>query len=221
LSLVVTGTGTGIGKTVACAAVLARHGRSLRLAYWKPIATGAVEGRDAASVKRWCGHLAGILDEVYLLDAPLSPHLAARRERRVIDPETVLAALVRHGLEDAERSLVIEGAGGLLVPLTDRGYLLADLFREMHLPCLVAASSRLGTINHTLLTLEALRSRGLEVAGVVLNGPRDRENRLAIERFGGVEVVGEIDAIPRPGRAAIERAARGFDRGGRLRQYLE
>jgi dethiobiotin synthase len=221
LSLVVTGTGTGVGKTVTCAAILARYGRTLRLAYWKPIATGAVEGRDAASVKRWCGHVAGVLDEVYLFDAPVSPHLAARRERAVIDAEAVLAALVRHGLEDGERSLVIEGAGGVLVPLTDRGDLLADLLREIHLPCVVAASTRLGTINHTLLTLEALRSRGIEVAGVVLNGPPDRENRMAIERFGRVDVVGEIGPLPRPGRAAVARAARSLDRQGRLRRYLE
>jgi dethiobiotin synthase len=221
LSLIVTGTGTGIGKTVTCAVLLARYGRGIRLAYWKPVATGGADDRDSASVKRWCGHLAGVLDEVYLFEAPLSPHLAARRENAAIDPEAIVGALVRHGLEDPDRSLVVEGAGGLLVPLTDQGYLLADLLRELYLPCLVAASSRLGTINHTLLTLEALRARGLEVAGVVLNGPPNRENRLAIERFGRVEVVGEIGPLRRPGRTAIARAARGFDRDGRLRGYLE
>jgi malonyl-CoA O-methyltransferase len=83
----------------------------------------------------------------------------------------------------------------VLVPLTDQGYLLADLLLEMRLPCLLVALSTLGTINHTLLTLEAMRARGLGIAGVVLNGPLNPENRLAIERFGEVEVIGEVPRL--------------------------
>jgi len=220
VSLVVTGTGTGIGKTVASAVILARYGKMLRLGYWKPIATGAREGRDVDFVRRAVGHLAQVLPEEYLFDAPVSPHLAARLEGRTIDPERVVAALVRHGVEDPRRSLVIEGVGGLLVPITERGYLLASLLQELHLPCVIVASSALGTINHTLLTIEAMRSRGLEVAGVVLSGPLNRENVDAIDRFGRVEVVGEIAPIRPLGRAGVFRAAKSFDRRARLKKFL-
>ena len=220
MSLVVIGTGTEVGKTVTCALLLARYGKSFRLGYWKPIATGAIEGRDTAEVKRWCGHLADILEESYLFDAPLSPHLAAKLEGKSIDPARVADALVMHGMEDERRSLIIEGIGGLLVPLTDHGYLLADLLRDFQLPCLVVGQSSLGTINHTLLTLEALRWRKIEIAGVVLSGPRNRENRAAIRRFGRVDVVLEIEPIRPLSRQGIARAARKFDRPGRLRGYF-
>ena len=220
MSLVVIGTGTEVGKTVTCAVLLARYGKSLQLAYWKPVATGASEGSDSEFVKRIVGHLVPVLDERYSFSPPLSPHLAARRHRKTIEPEALLEALVAHGLEDEDRSLVIEGVGGLLVPLTSSGYLLADLLRDFHLPCLLVATSTLGTINHTLLTLEALRSRRIEVAGVVLNGPRNRDNREAIERFGEAEVVAEIPLVRPLSRAAVLRTARNFDRRGRLKRYL-
>lgn len=220
MSLVVVGTGTEIGKTVTCAVLLARYGKSLPLAYWKPVATGAIEGSDSAFVKRVVGHLAPVLDERYSFNPPLSPHLAARRHRKTIEPEAILEALVARGLADEERNLVIEGVGGLLVPLTSSGYLLADLLQDFHLPCLLVATSTLGTINHTLLTLEALRSRHIEIAGVVLNGPRNRDNREAIENFGKVEVIAEIPPIRHLSRAGVLRAARSFDRRGRLKSYL-
>jgi dethiobiotin synthase len=221
MSLVVVGTDTGVGKTVTSAVLLARYGRRFRLAYWKPIATGASEGRDGARVERWVGDLAVVLPETYLFDPPVSPHLAARWARRPIDPERVLADLVRHGIEDRRRTLVIEGLGGLLVPLEDRGYLLADLLAAFDLPCLLVARSTLGTINHTLLTLEAMRARRLELAGVALVGPPHRENRTAIEKLGGVRVVAEIDRLPRLDRRTIRAAARRFDTRGRLRPFFE
>jgi dethiobiotin synthetase len=127
---------------------------------------------------------------------------------------------VAHGIEDPRRSLIIEGIGGLLVPLTAHGYLFADLVRDMHLPCLLVARSTLGTINHTLLSLEALERRGIKTAGVVLNGPRSPENRAAIERFGRTSVVAEIEPLRPLGPAAVARAARRFDRRARLGRLL-
>ena len=221
MSLVVVGTGTGVGKTVACALLLARYGKTLRLGYWKPIQTGTSEGSDSDFVRRCVGGLIEVLPSTYAFDPPVSPHLAARRAGVEIDPERIIDALVAHALADRERNLLIEGVGGLLVPLTDRGYLLADLVREITLPCLLVAQSTLGTINHTLLTLEAIKARGIEVAGVILSGPRNPENRGAIERFGRVEVVAEIPPIRGLTRAGVLKAARGLDRKAALRRYLE
>lgn len=221
MSVFVTATGTEVGKTVACAVILARYGRSFRLGYWKPIATGAALGRDTLEVKRLSGHLVEVLDEWYLFDPPVSPHLAARRARRPIVPDRILEGLVAHALEDRERSLVIEGIGGVQVPITTSGYMVSHLARDLHLPCVVVASSLLGTINHTLLTLEALRTREIDVAGVVLNGPRNRDNREAIARYGQVTVIGEIEPIRPLARAGVQSAARRFDRRARLRRYFE
>jgi len=221
VSLIVTGTGTGVGKTVACAAIIARYGRKIPLAYWKPVATGSSMERDSETMRRWCGNLASILPETFLLEAPLSPHVAARMEARCVDPEKIALDLVRHATEDTERRIVIEGAGGVLVPLTDSGYLFADLIRDLHLPVVVVAASVLGAINHTLLTLEALRARGIEVAAVVLGGKDDFGNRDAIVRFGKVDAVLPLPRIQRPGPAGLGRAARAFDTKGVLLQYLK
>ena len=221
MSLFIVGTGTGVGKTVTSAVILARYGRSLRLGYWKPVATGPARDSDSRFIRRMSGGLVDVLEECYTFDKPVSPHLAARLAGARIDPDRVLETLVRIAMEDPRRTLVIEGVGGLLVPLTDRGYLLADLCREMHLPCLVVAQSTLGTINHTLLTLEALRTRSMELAGIVLCGPRNPENRSAIERFGKAEVISEILPIRPLCREGVLSAARRFDRRARLRKYLE
>ncbi len=221
MSLVVVGTGTEIGKTITCAILLTRYAGSNRLAYWKPIATGASEGRDAQVVQRLCGHRVDVLTECYLFSPPVSPHLAARQAQTQIDPRKVVKALRLHCRQARKRGLVIEGIGGLLVPLTDEGYLLADLLTEITLPCLLVASSTLGTINHTLLTLEALRSRNLQLVGVVLNGPLNRENRRAIERWGSVQIVGEIEPMSVLSRRYILRAASRFDPGSTLKPYLE
>ncbi len=221
MSLVVTGTGTEVGKTIVSALILARHAKRHRIAYWKPIATGASEGSDSREIRRVARKTVEILPELYAFDPPVSPHLAARLARRRIEPDQILDTFVQHALADERRNLLIEGVGGLLVPLTDRGYLLANLFEELHLPILVVASSRLGTINHTLMTLEAARSRKLEVAGVVLSGPRNDENRSAIERFGDVEVIAEVPVLRSITSRGIARAATSFDRKGRLKRFFE
>ncbi|MBN1441052.1 MAG: dethiobiotin synthase [Planctomycetes bacterium] len=221
MSLVVVGTDTDVGKTVVSSVLLARYGRRFPLAYWKPIATGAADGTDSARVRRWVGHRVDVLPETYLFEPPVSPHLAARLAGVAIEPDRILEDLVAHGMADERRGLVIEGIGGLLVPINDHGYLLAHLLEEMQLPCLLVARSTLGTINHTLLALEALRRRRIALAGAVLCGPLNRENRRAVQRFGGVEVIGEVDRLPRLGRRTIEAAARRFDRSARLRQYFE
>lgn len=220
MSIVVSGTDTGVGKTVASAVILARYGRSGRLAYWKPIQSGTRGGTDSSRIARWTQGFAEVLEEEYRFLRPLSPHLAARLEGKAIDPERIAAALVRHALSDPRRNLVVEGAGGLLVPLTEGGYLIADLIRDLALPCVVVARTALGTINHTLLTLEAARARGIRVAGVILSGPGDDENERAIERFGRTAVVDTIEPIRPLGKPGVLRAARAFDRRGVLKEFF-
>lgn len=181
----VTGTDTGVGKTVVSAWLT----RSWDADYWKPVQSGTSDEWDSDAIDllapRAVRH-----PSTYALAAPLSPHEAARLEGVVIDLE-------RFHLPATRRPLVVEGAGGALVPLNDDA-LMVDLMVRLGLPVVVVARSSLGTINHTLLTLEALRARRLDVAGVVMNGPRDPANRAAIERFGRVRVLAELPILPDP-----------------------
>ena len=220
MQVLVTGTGTEIGKTVVSAVLLAHWAGRTHVTYWKPVATGAEEGSDSHEVASLAGPEVRILKECYRFGPPLSPHLAARLAGVEIEPERILSAYRRHRASVDDGLLVVEGIGGLLVPLTDRGYLLADLLKDLALPCLVVASSQLGTINHTLLTLEALRSRGLSLAGVVLNGPANLENRWAIERFGRTRVVAELQTLDPLSRETVARAASEFDRDRVLERCL-
>ena len=177
----VTGTDTDVGKTVVSAWLVARLGAC----YWKPVQAGNHPETDSAIVRRLTGASPDrILPEAYLLPEPIAPHEAARRAGITIDMERLVPP-------PCNRPLVVEGAGGLMVPLTDRAYVI-DLATELHLPIILVTRSTLGTINHTLLSLEAIRRRGLTLAGVVVNGPETPHNRAAIERYGQVEVVAEI-----------------------------
>ena len=186
----VTGTGTGVGKTVVSAALLHRYGApSLR--YWKPVQTGTLQDDDTSSVMALsgCGPN-GVLDAGVRLPQPVSPHLAARLEGQVIRVPELVDRITR----EPDAVWVVEGAGGVLVPLDDQTT-IAVLMQALALPVIVVAQSALGTINHTLLTLEALRSRALRVAGVVMVGAPHPENRAAIEHHGKVVVLGELPPL--------------------------
>jgi dethiobiotin synthetase len=186
----VTGTDTDVGKTVAAAWLVAKLGAC----YWKPVQAGNHPETDSAIVRRLSG-VDHILPEAYVLPEPIAPHEAARRAGTAID----LARLVPPA---CDRPLVVEGAGGLLVPLDDKAYVI-DLAAELHLPIVLVARSTLGTINHTLLSLEAIRRRGLPLAGVVVNGPETSHNRAAIERYGKAEIIAEIPWLDQLTPAAL------------------
>jgi dethiobiotin synthetase len=199
----VTGTDTGVGKTVLCALLVA----ALDGVYWKPVQTGVLEGTDRESVRIWADVPESSLPpESYRFDPPVSPHLAAREAgvQIVLDSIKYPPAL-------DDRPWIVEGAGGVMVPLNERELML-DLMRHLGLPVIVAARTTLGTINHTLLTLAALRSAELDVRGVVMIGAENIENRRAIEHYGDIRVVGHIPVLENINRAAlIDAFATGFE----------
>jgi dethiobiotin synthase len=177
----VTGTDTNVGKTVVAAWLVARLGAN----YWKPVQAGNHPETDSEIVGRLTEVAADrILPEAYVLPEPIAPHEAARRAGIAIDMQKLVPPV-------SERPLVVEGAGGLMVPLTDTA-LVIDLADQLELPVILVARSTLGTINHTLLSIEAIRRRGIPLAGVVVNGPETPHNRAAIERYGQVEIIAEI-----------------------------
>ena len=195
---------------------MVRYRASGCVRYWKPIQTGIEQDDDTQTVSMLTGDPGGPPLDGIRLPRPLSPHLSARLAGQTIDlaPLKTLAA----AQSDRER-FVVEGAGGLLVPLNDT-QLIADLIRELQLPVLVVARSTLGTINHTLLTVEALRARQLDVAGVVMNGPPNDDNRASIERYGEVEVLAQVPAFERIDRDTVVKTAALLDPNGRLLQKV-
>lgn len=203
----VTGTDTGVGKSILAAAVCsALVARGERVAAFKPVVTGL----DDAPAGAWPhdhellaraagGHQAPGQVAPYTFGPPVSPHYAAELAGRAIVPERIRSAA--RAAADSADVLVCEGVGGLLVPLTI-DYAVRDLAVEMQLPVVVAARTGLGTINHALLTVEAARAAGLRVAGLVMSPWRSRpepieeSNRATVERLAGVPVSGLRAATP-------------------------
>lgn len=195
--IVVTGTDTDIGKTVFAAALAGALGGW----YWKPVQAGADEqGRTDRDRVRALSGLPDerLLPEAWSLRSPASPHLAAEIDGVAIDP----AALT---VPDPDGPLVIEGAGGALVPLT-REVLYADVFAHWGLPTVVVARTALGTINHSLMTLEALRARGVPVLGIAFVGPENADSEGIIADMGRVRRLGRLPMLDPLDRSGLSRA---------------
>jgi dethiobiotin synthetase len=196
--LFVTGTNTGVGKTVVTRA-LARAAlrRGLRPVALKPVESGVtgVQETDAACIARAAGRSASTEDYcLYAFSQPVSPHLAARLDNRIVDPARIAQFLTEW---TAHADVVIaEGAGGLLVPLAD-GVTFGDVVARTDYALLIVAPDVLGTINGTLLTIEAARQRQIPICGVVLNGTgvNALENGAAVAKFGQVPVFGTFPAL--------------------------
>jgi len=201
-------------------AALVRRYRNLPLKYWKPIQTGIEQDDDSAEVQRLSGCGPGrVLNQGIRLPRPVSPHLAAKLSGVSIQVEPLISL----GASMTGGGWIVEGVGGVLVPLNQQD-LLIDLIGSLKLPVLIVSRRGLGTINHTLLTIEALGRRAVPIAGVVMVGPSDdvaTENRLAIEHYGGTAVLGEMPMLnpltPERLRAWAETS---LDADGRLTDFL-
>ncbi|WP_420132294.1 dethiobiotin synthase [Rhodopseudomonas sp.] len=193
--IIVTGTDTGVGKTVFAAALAG----ALDADYWKPVQAGLDEGTDRNSVLQLSGlPEARLLPEAYRLNTPASPHLAAELDGVTIDPERLV-------LPQTQGPLVIEGAGGLLVPLT-RTLLTIDVFARWQAPVVLCARTTLGTINHTLLSVEALRARSIPLLGIAFIGDENAESERVIIDFSGARRLGRLPHLPTLDAAALRAA---------------
>ena len=182
--LIICGTDTDVGKTIVSALIV----QGLKATYWKPIQSGLDGGGDTGRIRkllnlpshRW-------INEAYKFKAPVSPHWAAEREKRTINPSLLK-------IPEIEEFLVIETAGGVMVPIT-RGLLQLEQIKTWNLPVLLVARTGLGTLNHTLLTLEALKNREINVLGLFLNGPPHEDNPKTLEQFGGIPIIGQLPLL--------------------------
>lgn len=199
-AIIVTGTDTEIGKTVFSAALTGALGAS----YWKPVQAGTDEDGhgDAETVARLSGR--PVLPSAYRLKTPCSPHRAAEIDGVTIDRE-------RLALPQVEGPLVAEGAGGVLVPVT-RQMLFADLFAHWGRPVVLVARTGLGTINHSLLSIEALRSRGVPILGIAFVGEGVEDSEATIAAIAGVKRLGRLPRLDVLNRETLAEAfAANFD----------
>lgn len=180
MQVFISGTDTNIGKTII-SSWLCLH---TKYSYFKPIQTG-LEELDSNTVANLSKNT-NIYPEVYLYKHPVSPHLAARLENQYIDKTKIHLP--------NKKKLIIEGAGGLLVPINKQD-LIIDLISYFNVPVILVVSTRLGTINHTLLSLQALRNKNINILGVITNGAFNQDNVDAIEYYGNIKVLTQFPLI--------------------------
>ncbi len=183
MSFFLTGTDTEVGKTVICAWLMVHY----QYSYWKPIQSG-MDCPDTLTIQKITGFDDSFFfPPVYELQQPLSPHESAKRDG--VDIELTNFLLPRK-----EEKIIVEGAGGILVPINGK-YFIVDIIKKLELPILLVARSGLGTINHTLLTVNELKKRNLPLQGIILNGEKNQSNKEAVEKYSGVSVVSELEPI--------------------------
>lgn len=198
-SYFVSGIGTDIGKTIACA-ILAE---AFKADYWKPIQAGNVESSDPMIIQNLITNTeTEIHTPSYSFEIPASPHFAAEKEGRDIEIEKIK-------IPKTKNRLFIEGAGGLLVPI-NRNELVIDLIEEWNIPVILVVKNYLGAINHTLLSIEALNHRRIGLTGIIYNGGNRLENVDFIEKFTGIKTLGFIPDLEVINKETISREAAKF-----------
>lgn len=192
-----SGIGTEVGKTIA-SAVLVQY---LKAQYWKPVQAGDLDNSDSHKVARLAAHPGlKVWPERYALSQPMSPHAAA-------DIDGVKLQLADFSLPATEENLVVEGAGGLMVPLSEE-LLIIDLIAELGLGCVLVSRNYLGSINHSLLSIEALQRRNIPIAGIIFNGPPNEATESVILKRSGLPFLFRIPECPaEPDAAWIKEAA--------------
>jgi dethiobiotin synthetase len=176
----VTGTDTNVGKTVVSAILC----NSLKASYFKPIQSGICEGLDSDIIKKFTS--SKIIPEIYKLTQPLSPHLAAKYDNINIDIDEIQLP--------KDDNLIIEGAGGLMVPINQK-YMMIDLIKKLNIPVILVARTALGTINHTLMSVEMLKNYNIKIHGIVLNGKKMVDIKESIEFYSGVKIIYELEYV--------------------------
>ena len=184
-TIFITGIGTGIGKTIISAALVEK----LKADYWKPVQSGDLDNSDTLKVKSLITNNISVFHpEAYKLTQPFSPHKSAAIDGVSIDKNKII-------LPETDNTLIIEGAGGLMVPLKDN-FLMIDLIKQLNTGVILVSQNYLGSINHTLLSIEALKNRDIPIKGIIFNGLKDIYSEEFILDYSGVELLGHVPEYP-------------------------
>ncbi len=178
---VITGIGTDVGKTVVSAIVA----EALEATYWKPVQAGDLDNSDTIKVKNFCSESVFCLPEKYALNEPMSPHAAAEIDGVEIE-------LSDFHVPEVNGNLIIEGAGGLLVPINQKGDTYIDIFKQLELPVILVSRHYLGSINHTCLSIEALKNRGIKIHGIIYVGDEHPSTEKIISTKYSLSVLGRV-----------------------------
>lgn len=193
----ITGIGTGIGKTIVSAILT----QKLQSDYWKPIQSGDLDQSDSLSIKDLISNTKTVIHpEQYRLTQPLSPHLSARLDGIEIKTEAIKLPVTNN-------QLIIEGAGGLMVPINEKELIL-DLIPVLNAKLIIVSQNYLGSINHTLLTLEVLKSRNIQVEGIIFNGEANKESESYIANYTGIPILGHIPKLASLNKESIAEAGK-------------
>lgn len=196
----VTGIGTDVGKTVVSAILT----EALQADYWKPVQTGTYYGTDSEKIRKYISNTKTFIHpETYCLKHYMSPHAAAEMEGVNIE-------LSKIQLPKTENNIVIEGAGGLMVPLNHRRELIIDLIQQLEAETVVVIQNYMGSINHSLLTLEVLKQRNMKVTGVIINGPPHQLSHDIIMEYCGLPLLGKVGKENVMDKSVISRYAQEF-----------
>ncbi|WP_461451968.1 dethiobiotin synthase [Mucilaginibacter sp.] len=193
--LFITGIGTGIGKTIVSAVVTEK----IKADYWKPIQSGDLHDSDTLKVKSLVANSQSIFhQESYRLTQPYSPHKSAAIDGVVIDPEKII-------IPETDNQLVIEGAGGLMVPLND-DFLMIDLVKQLGAKVVLVSQNYLGSINHTLLSVNLLKQYHINIAGIIFNGKADANSEDYILKYTGLKLLGSLPEFDKIDKEVIANA---------------
>lgn len=192
----ITGIGTGVGKTVTSAAITEK----LKADYWKPIQSGDLEQSDSLAIKSLIANKQTVIHpERYRLNQPLSPHLSAK-----IDGIDML--LSDFELPHTDNHLIVEGAGGLMVPINNN-HLIIDLIKHLALEVILVSQNYLGSINHTLLSIAMLKNAGIELAGIIFCGEKNEESERYILTYSNAKLLGNIPQLSTLNASQITQAS--------------
>ncbi|WP_316820064.1 dethiobiotin synthase [Pedobacter gandavensis] len=193
----ISGIGTGIGKTIVSAILT----QKLQADYWKPIQSGDLDQSDSLSIRNLISNTKTAIHlEQYRLSKPLSPHLSARLDGIEIRSNALKLPVTNN-------QLIIEGAGGLMVPINEKELIL-DLIPILNAKLIIVSQNYLGSINHTLLTLEVLKQRQIPVAGIIFNGEENQESESYIANYSGIPILGKIPKLTSLDQESIAEAGK-------------
>lgn len=195
----ITGIGTGIGKTITSAVITEK----LKADYWKPIQSGDLEQSDSLAIESLISNSKTVIHpETYRLTQPLSPHLSAKLDGINIELTQLL-------LPETDNTLIVEGAGGLMVPLNDK-QLIVDLIKHLGLEVILVSQNYLGSINHTLLSINLLKQYQIAIKGIVFNGDTNSESESYILNYSQIPCLGRIPQLAKLDKASVIEAGKGL-----------
>jgi dethiobiotin synthetase len=193
----ITGIGTGIGKTITSAVITEK----LKADYWKPIQSGDLAQSDSLAIKDLINNNKTVIHpELYRLNQPLSPHLSAKIDGIEIELDKFI-------LPETENNLIVEGAGGLMVPLNGKELIL-DLIKHLNIPVIVVSQNYLGSINHTLLTINTLKQHQITIKGIIFSGDTNLESEDYILKYTSVKHLGNIPTLKQLSKENILNASK-------------